>query len=273
VSLPERPPRAPLGPARVLSALLIAAAATLALGCGKANLHQTSAQSRTPRHASPHGHPSPPAAAERVPVPLTITPARAERFARAVTLTTADLPGSSPTPPHGSSVAREKEAAKCGGHPTVAIGGGQSPEFARGQGLDHESLSSSVEVLADAKSVHSDLGYTESHAGLTCYAKILSKSLQEGHGSDSHIRLLGVHLRKLQVTLAPGRVAVGIRIIARVGLVGSRLAVGLYVDALSLPYGPAELDLYTTSFVQPVPLRTQQELLTLMRARALLHRL
>ena len=59
----------------------------------------------------------------------------------------------------------------------------------------------------------------------------------------------------------------------RVGIVGSRLAVALYVDALSLPYGPAELDLYTTSFVQPVALRTQQELLTLMRARALLHRL
>jgi hypothetical protein len=190
-----------------------------------------------------------------------------------VTLTAADLPGSSSAPPRGASLAREREAAKCGGHPTLAIGGGQSPEFLRGQGLDHESLSSSVEVLANPQSVHSDLGYTESHAGLTCYAKVLSRSLQESHDADSHVRLLGVHLRKLQVTLAPGRTAVGVRITARVGLVGSRLAVALYVDALSLPYGPAEIDLYTTSFVQPVPLRTQQELLSLMRARALLHRL
>lgn len=188
-------------------------------------------------------------------------------------LKTADLPGSSPTPPRGTAAAREREASKCGGHPVLAIGGGQSPDFLRGQGLDHESLSSSVEVLGDAQSVHSDLGYTESHAGLVCYAKVLSRSLEEGNGADKHIRVLGVRLRKLQVALAPGRTAVGIRITARVGLVGSRLAVSLFVDALSLPYGPAELDLYTTSFVQPVPLRTQQELLSLMRARALLHRL
>jgi hypothetical protein len=243
------------------------------MGCGKANLHHANSQAERPNHRAARGHASPAPPAERVPVPLAITRARASRFARAVTLTAADLPGSSVTPARGASVAREREAAKCGGHPTLAIGGGQSPEFLRGQGLDHESLSSSVEVLANPQSVHSDLGYTASHAGLTCYAKVLSRSLQEGHDADSHIRLLGVHLRKLQVTLAPGRTAVGVRITARVGLVGSRLAVALYVDALSLPYGPAELDLYTTSFIQPVPLRTQQELLSLMRARALLHRL
>jgi hypothetical protein len=252
--------------------LPVIAALTFALGCGKSNLHHVSSQARATHGSVPRSHPSPPPA-ERIPVPLTITPSRARSFASAVALSAADLPGSSPTPPRGSSLAREREASKCGGHPARAIGGGQSPDFLRGQGLDHESLSSSVEVLADAKSVRSDLGYTESHAGMVCYAKVLSKSLQEGNGTDSHIRLLGVHLRKLQVSLAPGHAAVGIRITARVGLVGSRLAVALYVDALSLPYGPAELDLYTTSFVQPVPLRTQQELLSLMRARALLQRL
>jgi hypothetical protein len=257
----------------VPAAVLLIAASALALGCGKPDLHHSSAQARATHHPVPRGRSSSPPSAERVPVPLTITPARARSFAHAVRLTAADLPGASPAPPRGASLAREREAAKCGGHPTPTIGGGQSPEFLRGQGLDHESLSSSVEVLADARSVHRDLLYTESHAGLTCYAKVLSRSLQEGHEANSHIRLLGVHLRKLQVTLAPGRVALGVRITARVGLVGSRLVVALYVDALSLPYGPAELDLYTTSFVQPVPLRTQQELLSLMRARALLQRL
>ena len=256
----------------MLAPLPIVIAMTVGLGCGKANYHHVSSQASVLRRAVPGGH-APATPVERVPVPLKITPGRARSFARAVTLTVADLPGSSPAPARGASLAREREAARCGGHPTLAVGGGQSPEFTRGQGLDHESLSSSVEVLADAGSVKSDLGYTESHAGLTCYAKVLSKSLQEGNGTDSHIRLLGVHLRKLKVNLSAGRAAVGVRITARVGLVGSRLAVALYVDALSLPYGPAELDLYTTSFVQPVPLRTQQELLSLMRARALLHRL
>jgi hypothetical protein len=256
----------------VLAALL-AAAVVPVIGCGKPDLQHASDRT-VASHPRPHrARPAPAPVAEQVPVPLAITPARARSFARAVSLTTADLPESSPAPPRGASPAREREASKCGGHRTLAIGGGQSPDFVRGQGLDHESLSSSVEVLTDAKSVHSDLGYTESHAGLTCYAKVLSRSLQEGNGADSHIRLLGVHLRKLEVTLAPGRTAVGVRITARVGLTGTRLVVALYVDALSLPYGPAELDLYTTSFVQPVALRTQQELLRLMRARALLHRL
>jgi hypothetical protein len=260
------------GSGRRLAAPALVLALTLTTGCGKPDLHREGSHASVASAPAPHRHSSPPPA-ERVPVPLALTAGRAARFARAVTLTAADLPGSSSAPSHGASPAREREAAKCGGHPAAAVGGGQSPEFTRGRGLDHESLSSSVEVLANARSVDDDLGYTESHAGLTCYAKVLSRSLEEGNGTDSHIRLLGVRLRKLQVTLAPGRSARGIRITARVGLVGSRLAVALYVDALSLPYGPAELDLYTTSFVQPVALRTQQELLTLMRARARLQRL
>lgn len=55
------------------------------------------------------------------------------------------------------------------------------------------------------------------------------------------------------------------------GLKGS--VVRLFIDALSFGYGPAEIGLYATSFVQPEPLRTEQELLTLLRERAELQRL
>ncbi len=47
----------------------------------------------------------------------------------------------------------------------------------------------------------------------------------------------------------------------------------LFVDAITLPYGPAEIDLFGTSFVQPVPVRTEEELLTLLHQRALAQKL
>ena len=54
---------------------------------------------------------------------------------------------------------------------------------------------------------------------------------------------------------------------------GAGVVVRLFVDALTLPYGPAEIDLFGTSFVQPVAARTEQELLALLHERALAQQL
>ena len=101
--------------------------------------------------------------------------------------------------------------------------------------------------------MRSDLAYAASRAGLACYSKVLGKSLSSEQ--DSHVRLLGVRVGHLRMPVGTA-LADGIRITARVGISGSPVTVRLYVDALSLPYGPAELDLYSTSFVQPVAERT-----------------
>jgi hypothetical protein len=65
--------------------------------------------------------------------------------------------------------------------------------------------------------------------------------------------------------------ASGIRISARISGAKSGVALSLYIDAVAFQYGPAEVELYGTSFVQPVARRTEQELVNLMRARALLN--
>jgi hypothetical protein len=204
-------------------------------------------------------------------VPLPLTAARAARFAAAVALRRVDLPGSSPTARSRTPASEQREAAQCGQRSTRALGGGRSPNFERRDGLDRESISSGVEVLSDAGAVEGDLAYASSRAGLRCYAKVLAKSLRSER--DSHVRLLGLRVGRLQLSVGAAGQASGIRIAARVGVAGAPVTVAVFVDALSLPYGPAELDLYSTSFVQPVPERTQSELLALLRERARRQRL
>jgi hypothetical protein len=256
-------------------AILLAVALAAASGCGKANLSSTTGATTTTTAsvaAAPRA-PAPPApkSAPSVPVPVPLTAARAGAFARAVTLTPADVPGAKPVPRSKTPSAREHEAAQCGGRTAPALGSGRSPELQRGSGLDRESLSSSVEVLHDSKTVERALKDSPSSGGLGCYERVLSRSLHAE--ADPNIRLLGVKVAPLAFGIAGTGQANGIRILARVGVPGAGVVVPLYVDAVSIGYGPAEIDLYATSFVQPVAQRTEQELLTLLHERARRQRL
>jgi hypothetical protein len=206
-----------------------------------------------------------------VPVPLALTPARAAAFAHAVQLTGSDVPGAQEAPSSKTPTAREREAAQCGGRPAPPVGSGHSPEFQRGHGLERETISSSVEVLRNARSVEQNLSGSKSAGGLRCYERVLAKSLQSE--ADPNIKLLGVSVAPLRVSVAGAGRAEGLRILARVGVPSARAVVKLYVDAVTLPYGPAEIDFFGTSFVQPVADRTEQELLTLLHQRALAQKL
>ncbi len=227
---------------------------------------QTVPTQSTPRAHAPKVPGSPP-----VPVPLGVTPARAAAFAHAVELTSSDVPGAHQAPASKTPSAREREAAQCGGHAAPTIGSAHSPELQRGHGLERETISSSVEVLRDAHSVEKHLNGTKSSGGLRCYERVLARSLQSE--ADPNIKLLGVTVAPLRVSVAGAGRAEGLRILARVGVPGAGAVVRLYVDAVTLPYGPAEIDLFGTSFVQPVAERTEQELLTLLHQRALAQKL
>ncbi len=251
---------------RALTAACAIAAVALA-GCGKANL--TTASKRAPFTARHGGNP--PGSGERVAVPLPLTASRADAFAQAVSLTIGDVPGSHPAARSSAPRGEEQEAEACGGRPAKVLGGGRSPELQRGAGLNRESISSGVEVLASAEAVRRDLAYTSSHAGIACYAKVLGHSLRR-EAADG-LRVLGVRVAELGIAHGREQVASGIRVEARVGLTRSPASVRLFIDALSTAYGPAELDLYTTSFVQPVAARTQHELLELLHERARRQRL
>jgi hypothetical protein len=255
-------------PERALIALG-ALAALAAAGCGKSNLAETttSATASTAATNTLAGK-----QAQAPAKPGTNAPghapsaARSTAFARAVTLTAADVPGARTAPRASPSTQREREATSCGGRTTPAVGEARSPEFQRGKGLDRESLSSSVEVLRDARTVERDLSGTPSAGGLRCYERVLERSLQKE--TDPNVRLLSVKVSPLHMTVDNAGTARGIRILARVGVPSAAAVVPLYVDALSVPYGPAEIDLYATSFVQPVAARTEQQLLQLLHERA-----
>ncbi len=267
-SRPERGRR----PAHRALAALGAAAALAAAGCGKADLAtdtSTTAGGQTPRAATKQAaRPQPPPAVRPA---HRLSAARAAAFARAVVLTAADVPGARAAPSSSPSSAREREATTCGGRTTPTIGEARSPELERGSGLDRESLSSSVQVLRDARSVERDLSGTATAGGLRCYERVLRRSLQKE--ADPNVRLLGIRVAPVHVTVDGAGEASGIRILARVGVPSAAAVVRLYVDALSVPYGPAEIDLYATSFVQPVAVRTEQELLQLLHERASRQRL
>lgn len=267
---PERVGRGrPRGTAAALAAL-----ALTACGCGKSNLVRTSAsppaapvagtsrQSGAPSGGTPGSGGTGPA---RVPLPLPLTSARAQAFARRVELVPVDLPGAAVTSEEHSSPQAEQEAARCGSAATV-LGSGRSPKLHRGAGPAQEDVSSSVEVLASAKMVQSNLAYLRSRAGLACYEKVLRNDLRREESGG--LRVTALRIARLQVGQGEG-----MRVQATVSLTTGGGALRVFIDSLAFAYGPAEVDLYATSFIQPEPVRTEQELLGLLRERAALQRL
>ena len=124
-------------------------------------------------------------------------------------------------------------------------------------------------MLPSVESARADLTYAGSKTGISCYAQVLERSLS-GQATGG-VQVGRVRLRRLTLAGPGPERSTGIRISAQVSSTSSGLSVPIYIDALGFLYGPAEIDLYATSFVQPEPVRTEQELLRLLERRALLH--
>ena len=239
----------------------------LALGaCGKSNLNE---QAQVLQEPAPARSPRP-AHAGSVRIPLALNASRAGRFAAAVNLKPADVIGAR-IEARSSDPEEEKEAGRCASGDSAPLGGGRSVKLDRGSGLEHETISSSVVVLVDERAARADLSYASSKAGLQCYAGVLGKSLTSQAGAG--VQIGRVRLRRMQLQGPEATPSTGIRISARVSARSGGLSVPLYIDAVGFLYGPAEIEIYATSFVQPEPQRTEMQLLTLLDQRALLHRL
>lgn len=261
-------------------AATLAAAATLvggAAGCGKGNLlreHETKTASAATTATHPPPQPARSSArrdpsAERPPAKLTKTPTRAQaaRFSRAVNLQLVDLPGAR-TSKRSPDRPSADEARECTGVETsekATIGGLESPRFTRGKGLAREVISSGVAVLSSEGRARQDLLSVTSAAGLKCYAKLIRHSL--GREEDG-LRLESLHVARLQVPVAAAVHGVGIRISVRIRSTKSNISIPLFIDALVFVHQAAEIELYASSYVQPEPARTEQELLALMEQRA-----
>jgi hypothetical protein len=253
-------------PERTVTLAAALAAGVLSAGCGKGDLVGPGQDPNAPAHSARAPAPTravPPAA---VAIPLKLTAARAGDFAKGVNLVPEDVPGSRRTPRSPNLESQKEEANDCGGSEAQTVGGGRSAKLDRGAELNSESISSSVIVLRSTRAARADLAYAESPAGLSCYGRILRRKL--AGESTSGLKVGHVVLSHLTLSSSRGPTARGIRITARISGVRSGVTIRLFVDAVAFGYGPAEIELYATSFVQPVAARTEEGLLAVMQQRA-----
>ncbi len=253
-------------PERAFVLAAVAAAGVFGAGCGKSDLVRQGETASTPAQRTPAHAPAPAAPPAAVAVPLKLTAASAGEFAKGVNLLPVDVLGSHRTPRSANLESQKEEAGDCGGNEAQTIGGGRSAKLDRGAELNTESISSSVIVMRSARAAQADLSYAESPAGLACYGKILRKKL-DGE-STSGLNVGHVVVSHLTVASSQGPTARGIRITARISGKTSGVTISLFVDAVAFDYGPAEIELYATSFVQPVAERTEEGLLAVMQQRA-----
>jgi hypothetical protein len=257
-------------PERTAGLALALALVALSAGCGKSNLVRAGGERRASQPVA-SGHPAKAGIAPLpVPIPVRLTFARAGAFARAVNLTALDVPGSHRTPRTRSPESQQEESTGCSTGAAQPVGGGRSATLDRGRELETESISSSVIVLPSAAAARADLAYADSRAGLACSRALLRHKL--ARESSALVRVGHVSVARLSVGSPPGPQAHGLRIETQIsGRTG--ITIGLYLDAIGFDYGPAEIELYATSFVQPIATKTENELLALMLARARLTRL
>jgi hypothetical protein len=248
-----------------IPAALLAIAAVMS-GCGKSDLVRQNGQAPAHLATRPAHAPLRAVTPVVVAIPLELTAARAGEFAKGVNLQPVDVPGSHRTPRSANLESQQEEATDCGGSEAQTVGGGRSAKLDRGSELNSESISSSVIVLRSTRAAKADLAYAESPAGLACYGKILRRKLTGE--STSGLNVGHVVLSHLTVASSHGPAARGIRITAHISGAKSGITISLFVDAVAFDYGPAEVELYATSFIQPVAARTEEGLLAVMEQRA-----
>jgi hypothetical protein len=242
-----------------LSVLLTTA--TLLAGCaGKGHSNGAGASTQAKSSGAGHG---------------TVTRARALAFARAVNLTTADLPGFRHSPKHDAETQREKRFSerlrRCAGVGASAAAGASgavaeqdSGSFRLRRDLVDLSVSSEVSVERRADVAARELAVIRSKRVRDCFASYLDLVLR----SQSHA---GATLKPVSIQAgtppAPGAAgSFGWRITEPFTVKGVRLS--LYVDILGFVIGPARVTLVSSGAVRPFPAQIQQRLFALLLARA-----
>jgi hypothetical protein len=230
----------------------------VALGaCGKSSPHSGGA-------AATKSAPAP--AARKRP----LTRARALAFARAVNLTSQDVPGFSSAPRDERETPAERRLAvqlrRCAGA-TGSAGGlaeVRSPSFRVRRDVLDLDVSSEVSVAPSGALALRELTAIRSARVRTCFSRYLDSFL---HG----LRPGGAELRPVSIATgtppAPGASgSFAWRITAPFGVRGTTLS--LYVDILGFVLGPARVTLVSSGVVRPFPAVIQQRLFTLLLARA-----
>jgi hypothetical protein len=268
--------------------LLLVLAGVAIASCGKASLTRTvvrpSASSTTPSSTAttPPGTSSTPTTPPPSSTPSTPSqpPARerALAFARAVNLTSNDVPGFVPSEKHSSSSAHQKRLERamlqCAG---VAGAAGKTKgvleESSKNFELKHQildfSVSSEVSVQASAAEALHGLAAIRSPHVRSCfshYLQLIFKGEQLKGATAGPVKI------QAGIPPAPGTSGgFGWRVTAIFTVRGVKLPI--YLDFLGFVDGPAEVTLTSSGLLRPFPASVQQHLFSLLLSRAKAHKL
>jgi hypothetical protein len=261
---------------RTLALLLLVLAGASLASCGKGSLTSTVVQSASSSTSQPSTPPTTPSTPSQAP-----SHESAAAFARAVNLTSADVPGFTPNEKHSSSSAREKRlehamlrcagigAGNGGGAKTKGVLEESSKDFQLKRQILDFSVSSEVAVQASTAQALHGLGAIRSPRVRSCFSHYLSlifKSEQVKGATAGPVTI------QAGTPPAPGTSGgFGWRVTATFTVHGVKLPI--YLDFLGFVDGPAEVTLLSSGLLRPFPASVQQHLFSLLLARAKEHKL
>jgi hypothetical protein len=194
----------------------------------------------------------------------------ASAFARAVNLTREDVPGFTATPRHQAETPREKQLQAqlraCVG--SVRFGGGlleeSSPDFRLKHSILDFGVSSEVAVARSAALAAGELSALRAGRVRGCFSRYLDLLLAGQRQRGAKVSPVSIATGTPPAPGADG--SFGWRISASFTL--ERFKLSLYVDILGFIRGPARVTLVSSGVLRPFPAAIQQQLFTLLLARA-----
>lgn len=240
------------------SLLALGATGILAAGCGN------SSTTTSPTSSAPSST-------------RTSAKARATAFAHAVNLVAADVPGMSLIGVEGEAAAPKQaavQAAQCAGaaSPEQRISKIHSAAFTHFN--PHIRIRSAVEVLPSvAVAAHNNTA-ERSARGRACLVRFLGQTLPAQTVQPARYGQISVSSLPNLLPGAQGSFGLRLRTTLTTRELGGRPAkVPIYLDEYGFISGPAEINLTATGFSTPVPVKTEQRLLTLLYSRTQAHKL
>ena len=190
-----------------------------------------------------------------------MTKSDARRIAKAVRLTTTDLPGYDEAPPDNSSDPRgDRRFSRCAG--TVpnsrALADVASNQFTSNGPSRYVQLNSEALVYPNAALVSKDMKAARSRRARACMLEQL-----RGHSTgDPNMKLVSVKVSPLKPAVRRG---VGLRVKSVYRTPSG--TVTLYTDALIVGTGPVEAGVVVSSSPTPAPRNEENDLLKIVTSR------
>ena len=247
---------------RTLILIVLALSGGLLTSCGKGGQASSGAHTATSSSSTPSTSGAP-------------STQRALAFARAVNLTSTDVPGFTPGVRHHQDSPREKQLERqmlrCAGVVGSAKGivEQRSKDFELKHAILDFSVSSEVSVQASAAQARKGLSAIRSAHVRGCFSRYLEQAFA---GQQIKGARLGPVTIQSGNPPAPGTSgSFGWRVTATFDV--RAIKVPIYLDFLGFVDGPSEVTLLSSGLLRPFPAAVQQHLFTLLLSRAKAHRL